>query len=114
MLEAKEVNKTVLVFEPGELEELLEETRKQAQSLAGRRWTIADVVERLNGYRREDLTNNVIIPKLDELIDRGIILEYPRSVGGNSKRYLFRASRMADWLEDNIKTISSGGWPKVK
>lgn len=90
----------------------LDELRKQSQqaveeSLIGARWTMADVIKRLSGYRREELITRVLIPKKDELEQLGAILSWPI---GRSGRYLFKATVMAQWMEDNLDRISHGGW----
>lgn len=112
MLEATEVTKKVYVFEPDELELLLEKTREEIRTkyLIGETWTIEDINKRLRGKRRGDITAHIIIPKLDELLSIGALLMYPHSAGGDGNRYLFRATRMAQWLEDNMDQISKGGW----
>lgn len=79
-------------------------------SLIGVRWTIDDVINQLNGIRRETLMENIILPKVTELIEYGALLQYPKKVGGTGKRYLFRATKMQFWLEENLKQITDGGW----
>lgn len=79
-------------------------------NLIGVRWTVDDVIHQLNGIRREVITDKVILPKLSELIEYGALLQYPKSQGGTGQRYLFRATKMQFWLEENLKQITDGGW----
>lgn len=77
------------------------------ESLLGVRWGIKDIIERLDGYNRYSLMQRVLIPNKERLMDYGAVLAWSNDRRG---KYVFRATRMAQWLEDNLEQITQGGW----
>lgn len=92
------------VLTRAELDELHEKTRSY---LEGQRWKVKDCIERLNGYRRSDFVNYVLIPKRDELERIGALLQWHNA---DHRDYLFKATTMSKWLDDNLDQITKGGW----
>lgn len=113
MLEAKVITQSpadFLVLTQAELDQMHNETQELLkQSVVGTRWTVNDCIERLRGYRREAFVNNVLKPKRQELESIGAVLHWS-SGGRGSGKYLFRATVMSQWLEDNLQQITDGGW----
>lgn len=92
------------VLTRSELDELHEKTRAY---LEGKRWKVKDCIERLNGYRRSDFVNYVLIPKRDELERIGALLQWHDA---DHRDYLFKATIMSKWIDDNLEQITKGGW----
>ncbi|MCI1893561.1 MAG: DUF771 domain-containing protein [Lactobacillus sp.] len=111
MLQVKVLEDTdegIIVLRQEDLEKRLAVARQEAETaLLGGRWSIADCLRRLNGYRRTDFLNNVLKPKRTELERCGALLHWSK---GRGDGYRFRATKMAQWLEDNLDQIDRGGW----
>lgn len=93
-----------LVFTPEQFEAAVERARSY---LEGQRWKVKDCIERLNGYRRSDFVNYVLIPKRDELERIGALLQWHDA---DHRDCLFKATTMSKWLDDNLDQITKGGW----
>ncbi|WP_390410715.1 DUF771 domain-containing protein [Lacticaseibacillus jixiensis] len=101
---------TMYLITADELVALRAKTQRAMQNeLLGTRWGTNDIIKRLNGIRRDVLIQHVLIPKRAELEAIHAILSWP-SGGRGSGRYLFKATVMARWLEDNLQQITDGGW----
>lgn len=113
MLEAKVIENhpdNIVVMYREDLESRLQASRDEANAaLIGRRWGINDCLRRLNGMRRDAFINHILKPKRQELESIGAVLHWS-SGGRGSGKYLFRATVMSQWLEDNLQQITDGGW----
>ncbi|WP_179396225.1 DUF771 domain-containing protein [Lacticaseibacillus absianus] len=84
-----------------------------SDGLVGQRWTRQDCIDHLKGggMRISDFTNHVLKPKRQELESIGAVLSWSNGKRGGGSKYLFRATVMSKWLEDNLDQITRGGWP---
>ncbi|WP_179396301.1 DUF771 domain-containing protein [Lacticaseibacillus absianus] len=85
--------------------------RVTVSSLVGKRWTRKDCIDQLGGMRIPDFTEHVLKPKRAELESIGAVLSWSNGKRGGGSKYLFRATVMSRWLEDNLDQITKGGWP---
>lgn len=99
---------TVLILTEDDYNKRLEAARQETEdALIGTRWGVDDCLHRLNGYRRADFINHVLMPKRQELEQCGALLHW---ANGRGDRYRFRATAMAKWMEANLEQIDKGGW----
>lgn len=102
----------MMVFYKKDLEALLKATREEVDSmLVGVRWNRKECISHIKGggMRISTFTDHVLKPKRAELESIDAVLEWPK--GRGSGKYLFRATVMSRWLEDNLQQITDGGWP---
>lgn len=93
-----------LVFTPEQFEDAIRNARDY---LVGKRWGVKECISQLNGYRRSTFVDYVLKPKRKELESIGAILQW---ADANHRDYIFRATVMSSWLEENLDQITKGGW----
>lgn len=63
-------------------------------------WKTNDVIHRVGGVERAKY-NRIIFEHRDELLKMGALLTYPEP--GHNRKYQFRASAMAPWLDAHLE-----------
>lgn len=71
--------------------------------LIGKRWNATDAMNWFGPIRREDFTR-VVANHRDELESSGALLHWAKGKGDS---FHFRATAMAQWMEDNMAVIES-------
>lgn len=111
MLEAKVIDghpDNIVVMYRKDFEASLEAAHKESElRLVGVRWGIKDILKQLGGMNRDHLMKYVLIPNKEHLIAINAVLAWSNDSRG---KYLFRATVMSKWLEDNLQKITDGGW----
>jgi hypothetical protein len=81
-------------------DELTKLQRSAAADVTGVVWKADDVIHRIGGVERTKF-NRLIIKYRAELLKIGALLTYPEP--GHRRKYQFRASAMAPWLDAHLE-----------